>query len=1024
MNRFVVMALSIAAGWMVSQSAAAVTLVSDGEPAAVIVLGAQPHPVAFEAAVELQRVIRRMSGAKLPIYLENEFSRGHEGPSRFTPRIFVGDSQTAREAGLDLSDVAPEGFKIITTAFSPTRGSPVTHPRPPKNTYPAIILAGRDDEAQNWGWKANRAVRYTRGTAYAVYNFLEQDLGVRWLWPGELGEAAPSMKTITVNPKNRSDAPKLPKRIVRNGYDYSVPAAWNARTELGGNFGVFTRLAEEADMWFDHIGLGDSLPKYSVATEGHTDWPEKFGKDHPEWFAMQSDGTRLLKYPGNRVRLCLANPEVIDQIVKEADAFFREHPDKIMYGIELADVWGSYCVDDLCKAWGPTQSDIVARHWAAIGERIEKMHPDKLLYAHPYHTYIDPPTNVDRLPDNIILFPVGQNVHGYTAEPDRRRSIESWLGWAKLNRAKMIWRPNYPHNDVGYPLNYARRIAADIKLFYENKLMGTDIDSLRRFWAGSGLNYYVVCKLLWDPTRDVDAMIGDYCEKGFGAAASEIEAYFDFVEKLTTDIAGKEVAGFHPMGLPGGTTGSFGLAVHFTPEVTKAMHALLDEAVVAAGDDEIVKQRIAFLRKSVEYVEVERRVVLAGQRANNQELSQEEIEQTRALLEERRAFISRAAGKNYLNAESTLHGADWIERILEEEEERLAGKDDFSDLWLANDFVVDLPEDWKFKTDPKRVGLSEKWYARDHNDAEWQTVKIGEFWDVQGHRDYDGIGWYRRRITLPATLAGKRILFAFGAADETALVYIDGERAAEYDVGPMGWDKRFVLDLTDHVKPGVEQVHAIRVIDTAGAGGLWKPIKVMTPKVAGRTQTLHLEPAADAYVRRNFEDIAYGKSPTLAVGSNDWFRLLMVWELPEALRAAQVRSAKIVLVLRYASKPSTYVMHPFPADWHERTVTWSRRSAEQEWPQGEAAPTEPAISRLTIDRKVTSQDTEDADTPITVEFDVSEYLRQRGGGMERLEVIIIQETLDPEANFSPHSREAENPRHRPQLVIEYELTSR
>ena len=535
MRRFIAIALLVFAS-----RASAVTLVQDGEPAAVIVLDRRPHPVAFEAAIELQRVLERISGAKLPIYLENEFHNGHEGPRRFTPRIFVGESQSAREAGLDLSDLPPEGFKVVQMSFSPVRPSPdAPLVRPPKNTYTAIILAGRDEDAQTWMWRGDRANRHTRGTAYAVYNFLEQDLGVRWLWPGELGEVVPQMKTVDVNPKNRSDAPKLRKRIVRNYFDYSIPPSWNARAALG-NFGVHTRLAAESDLWLDHMGLGDSQTAWQVDTEGRHGWVKTFGKDHPDWFAMQSDGTRLVQELFGRVRICLANPQVIEQILKEADEYFKTHPDLLMYGIELSDNFASYCQCDLCKAWGPAQSDIVARHWAAIGKEFAKRHPDKLLYAHPYHTYFTTPTKVTKLPDNIMLWPVGKNVHGYTAEADRQASLKSWVGWSKLNKQVMVWRPNFGHNDVGYPLNYARRLAADIKLFYEHKLAGTDIDCLRRHFAGTGLTYYVYTRLFWDPTRDVDAMIRDYCEKGFGPAADKIEAYFNYLEKLTTDIANKE----------------------------------------------------------------------------------------------------------------------------------------------------------------------------------------------------------------------------------------------------------------------------------------------------------------------------------------------------------------------------------------------------------------------------------------------------------------------------------------------------
>jgi len=448
---------------------------------------------------------------------------------------------------------------------------------------------------------------------------------------------------------------------------------------------------------------------------------------------------------------------------------------------------------------------------------------------------------------------------------------------------------------------------------------------------------------------------------------------------------------------------------------------LCHRVVLAHVKNNEIKQRITFLRKAVEYVELGHRVVLAGQRANSKALSQEEIDQTRVLLEERRAFIGRAAGKNYMNAEASLHGADWIERILKEEEERLAGKDDFSNLWLANDFVLNLPEDWKFKTDPKRVGMSDKWYARDHNDAEWQTIKIGEFWDVQGYRDFDGIGWYRRRITLPVSLEGKRIFFAFGAADETALVYIDGERAAEYDIGPMGWDKRFVLDLTDHVKPGVEQVYAIRVMDSAGAGGLWKPVKVMTPKPIGQAQTLSLEPVADTWIRSTHPDTAYGKGPTLAVGSNDAFRTLLAWELPEPLKMARIRSAKIVLTLRYTSEPGSYDVHPFPPDWHERSVTWNQRGGEQPWPDDAANPKQLVVATFSIDRKITSQEVEQMDQPPRLEIDVMGWLRERDNVSPAVGVIIMQNPRDLEANFSPHSREGEDPDVRPKLVIEYEL---
>ena len=74
-----------------------------------------------------------------------------------------------------------------------------------------------------------------------------------------------------------------------------------------------------------------------------------------------------------------------------------------MHGIELSDKYGSYCGCENCKAWGPTTSDIVARHWNAVAEKIAAKHPDKLLYAHPYDSYSDPPQSVKKMHDNIFV---------------------------------------------------------------------------------------------------------------------------------------------------------------------------------------------------------------------------------------------------------------------------------------------------------------------------------------------------------------------------------------------------------------------------------------------------------------------------------------------------------------------------------------------------------------------------------------------------------------------------------------------
>ena len=144
--------------------------------------------------------------------------------------------------------------------------------------------------------------------------------------------------------------------------------------------------------------------------------------------------------------------------------------------------------------------------------------------------------------------------------------------------------------------------------------------------------------------------------------------------------------------------------------------------------------------------------------------------------------------------------------------------------------IMQLPEQWKFKQDRMVIGDKERWFAVDHDDSGWQSIRVGEFWDKQGYPDYDGAAWYRLNVKLPAALSGKKTELWFRAADESAKVYINGDLAGEYDIGPQGWDKPFAIDITKQVRPGRQNLIAVRVIDTDRAGGLWKPVSVVTPK--------------------------------------------------------------------------------------------------------------------------------------------------------------------------------------------------
>lgn len=154
----------------------------------------------------------------------------------------------------------------------------------------------------------------------------------------------------------------------------------------------------------------------------------------------------------------------------------------------------------------------------------------------------------------------------------------------------------------------------------------------------------------------------------------------------------------------------------------------------------------------------------------------------------------------------------------------------FSKFLKTMSEVMDFPKDgWRFVRDPDSRGEAARYYAVEFDDSAWRTISIGKFWQQQGEY-FNGDAWYRRTVDIPVLCAGRKVYVAVGAADEGAVLYVNGQYAGKHDIGPIGWTIPFSIEVTDLIKPGKPNLFAFRVIDTSGLGGLWKSIKLMTAR--------------------------------------------------------------------------------------------------------------------------------------------------------------------------------------------------
>lgn len=122
-------------------------------------------------------------------------------------------------------------------------------------------------------------------------------------------------------------------------------------------------------------------------------------------------------------------------------------------------------------------------------------------------------------------------------------------------------------------------------------------------------------------------------------------------------------------------------------------------------------------------------------------------------------------------------------------------------------------------------------YVRaDFDDRTWQPVNLPHDWAIAGPfiRAGDvggmgrlpswGVGWYRRKLDIPASDAGKSLFLEIDGAMSYAVVWLNGRLVGGWPYGYASWR----VDLTPHVVPGGVNQLAIR-LDNPPASSRWYP---------------------------------------------------------------------------------------------------------------------------------------------------------------------------------------------------------
>ena len=510
------------------------TLVKDGQPVSIIVTNGRPKQAHSQAAEELQEHIRLMSGATLAIVKENELP-----PDAPRTLILIGQSNQAKNRGVNTESLEPETFIV-------------------KTTDDALILAGEDG-----GSKSNAR----KGSLWATYDFLQDQLGCRWIWPGNIGRVVPRRATITVGKLDIRETPVVKVR----GFRMTAQEKHKAGYEKEGlgkllEFGaVYDQVSEDERVWLDRMRMGRSF-KLS-AGHAFTDWWEKYRETDPEIFALQADGKRRprKKDKPDFVKMCVSNPRLWDMQLERIKKYAAQGATGLWLNACENDGSGGFCVCANCRAWdadpnaaAPVQamedgsdvdadgtdsaaddlpeslSDRYARWYNELARRSRQLDPESRVVAYAYSRYRSPPTKIDHIEPNVWIGYVGFNAYP-RPEEYRKTSFDEWFGWSRLGATVFLRSNSLFYCGEGAPYVVSHQIAEDTRFQIENGLRSTDYDCLQGYWATTGPSYYVLARLLWDTDADTDQLLAEFYDS-FGPMSPIVGEYYDYWEDFTVGL--------------------------------------------------------------------------------------------------------------------------------------------------------------------------------------------------------------------------------------------------------------------------------------------------------------------------------------------------------------------------------------------------------------------------------------------------------------------------------------------------------
>ncbi|MEW6250336.1 MAG: DUF4838 domain-containing protein [Planctomycetota bacterium] len=463
-----------------------IVLAQDAAARAVVVVAADATPPEQHAAAELGKFLGEVTGAKFVTLTVGTDGKLTDGKLTDGVRLLVGPGAARLgDPGFSTDGLGQEGF-ILRTIERPGGGD--------------LILAGGRP----------------RGTLYAVYTFLEDQVGCHW-WTSKVS-SIPKKPTLAIG---KLDVRFVPRFEYRESFWFDAfDGDWAARNRCNGHA---ERLDERRGG--KHIYEGFVHTFYGLIP------PEKYFKDHPEWFA-EIDGKRKWEH----AQLCLTNEAMRAEVVKNLEARLRANPQATIASVSQND-WHGNCRCAACAAVDQEEGSpagSLLRFVNAVAAEIEGAFPHVAIDTLAYQYTRKPPAKTRPRANVIVRLCSIECSFSKPLSDERNRAFGDDLrGWSQICARLYIWdyTTNFAHYILPHP--NLRVLGPNIRFFAEHGVKGVFEQGAYQSHGAemAELRAWVLAQLLWDPGRDPQKLVDMFLDGYYGPAAEPLRAYL----KLTHD---------------------------------------------------------------------------------------------------------------------------------------------------------------------------------------------------------------------------------------------------------------------------------------------------------------------------------------------------------------------------------------------------------------------------------------------------------------------------------------------------------